>query len=325
MCYTNSIRNCDKKMLRVIMLRIYEIFTEILLPIFLMIIAGYGIQKKFNLQLGPLIKVQLYLFIPALIFYKIATSNLEGSMVILISGFTVALFFILMAISWFLARIFNLDKKKEKAFVNAITLRNQGNFGIPLMTLLYAGMGDNYGLSIHMIVLFTTNLLLNTFGLYNASSGSYTRKEAAIKVLRLPMIYVVIAGFVFKGFRLSIPGPFESTLSILGNAVVPLALFTLGAQLANTKFKLTDKSLPIAVMMRLVISPILAWLLVLIVGIQGITAEVLIIGAAAPTAVNSVLFAMEFNGDAEYASETVMVTTLLSALTVTLTILLVKG
>lgn len=307
------------------MIRIIQIFIEVLLPIFLMIFAGFALQKKFKLNLSPLIKVQIYLFIPALIFYKIATSELEGSMVVLISGFTVAVFFILMFSSTLMARLFKLDRKKEKAFINAITLRNQGNFGIPLMTLLYAGSGDGYGLSVHMIVLFTTNLLLNTFGLYNASSGSYTRQDAIKKVLRLPMIYVVLTGFLFKGLQLTIPAPLSATLSIWGNGVVPLALFTLGAQLANTHFKFSDKSLPMAVFMRLIFSPFLAWILTLVLSIEGVTAEVLIIGASAPTAVNSVLFAMEFEGDAEYASETVLITTLLSALTVAMTILLVKG
>lgn len=237
------------------MYRMYQIFIEILSPIFIMIIAGYGIQKKFKLDLSPLTKVQLYLMIPALIFYKIATSQLEGDTVFLIVGFTVAVFFILMFVSTLLSKLLGLDKKKEKAFVNAITLRNQGNFGIPLMTLLYGSTAGGYGLSLHMIVLLTTNILLNTFGLYNASSGSYTKKDAMMKVLKMPMIYVVILGFIFKSFTLTIPGPLEASISIWANGVVPLALFTLGAQLANTDIKLADKSLPIAVGMRLIISP----------------------------------------------------------------------
>lgn len=300
-----------------------HILWHILSPIYMIILCGYFLQKKFHLNLQPLTKVQLYLFIPALMFLKIATSTLEGDMILQIISFTLSIFFTLMGLSYLTARFLGLERKKEKAFMNAVTLRNQGNFGIPLMALLFTGDIGPYAMSIHMTVLFVTNLLLNTIGLYNASSGSYTKKEALQKVLHMPIIYVLGLGFIFKGFSIPIPGPIYETLDIMGEAVVPLALFTLGAQLASTKLRLTDKSLPFAVIMRLILSPVLAWLLTLVFGITGILAQVLIIGASAPTAVNSVILALEFDGDSDYASEAVLLTTILCSVTVSLTILLV--
>lgn len=298
------------------------IFTEVLLPIFIIIIAGYLIQKKFNFNLGPLTKLQLYLLIPSLIFLNIANSQLQTDLVIQIVSFTVILFVILMILSFLVARLFKLERKREKAFINAVALRNQGNFGIPVITLLFLASGNEFPLAVHMIVLFTTNLLLNTIGLYNASSGSYTSKEAILKILKLPMIYVVIFGFIFKELNIGIPSPIESSLSLLGSAVVPLALLTLGAQLSNTKLSLFNKTLPVAVILRLIISPLIAYIMTFSMGITGEMAQVLIIGAAAPSAVNSVLLAIEFKGDADYASETVFLTTLLSAVTVSIVIIL---
>lgn len=307
------------------MQEIFTIFWEVLSPIFIVIIAGFLMQKKFNFDLNGFTKIQLYLFIPALIFIKIATSDLEGDLVIQVIFFTLFLFIILILLSFIAARVLHLDHKKEKAFINAVSLRNQGNFAIPLISLLYAttATGNTYALSIHMISLFMSNILLNTIGLYNASSGTYSRKEAIKKILQLPMVYVVMLGFVFNGFALQIPSPVASSINIMGEGVVPLALFTLGAKLASAKLAFVDKSLPIAVIMRLILSPLLAYGLTLIFGFTGTVAEVLIIGAAAPTAVNSVLLAIEFKGDAEYASETVFLTTLLSAITVALTIQIV--
>lgn len=298
------------------------IFTEVLLPIFMIIIAGFLLQKKFSFNLETLTKIQLYLLIPSLIFLNIANSQLQNNLILEITSFTVILFFILMFISFIVAKFFKLNRKKEKAFMNAVILRNQGNFGIPLITLVFLTTGNEFPLAVHMIALFTTNLLLNTVGLYNASSGTYTSKEAIINVLKLPMIYVVLLGFVFKGLQIGIPSPIESSLSILANGVVPLALLTLGAQLSNAKLSLINKTLPIAVILRLIISPLIAYAMTLIMGMSGEMARVLILGAAAPTAVNSVLLAIEFKGDAEYASETVFLTTLLSTITVTIVIIL---
>lgn len=75
--------------------------------------------------------------------------------------------------------------------------------------------------------------------------------------------------------------------------------------------------------MRLILSPLLAFALVYAFGIEGTMAQVLIIGASAPTAVNSVLLSIEFDGDATYAAQAVLITTLLSFVTVTGTIMLV--
>ena len=300
-----------------------NILTSILMPIFIQIIIGFIIQKKFKLDIKTLSRVQIYVLVPALIFIKFYTSELSGSFMLQIFGFTVLLFILLMVASTVGAKLLKMSKKKEKVFVNAVVLRNQGNYCIPLFTLLYLNTGNSIALSIHMIVLLTTNLLLNTVGLYNASSGSYSGKEAILKVFKLPMIYTIIFGVIFKSFGITVPIPILNTLEIMGNGVVALALITLGAQLAETKIAFGDKTIPIAAMMRLVLSPLLAFLLVILFGIEGTMAQVLIIGASAPTAVNSVLLAIEFDGDAAYASQTVFLTTLMSIVTVTTTIILV--
>lgn len=96
---------------------------------------------------------------------------------------------------------------------------------------MYLKSGSELALSIHMIVLLNTNILLNTVGLYNASSGTYTSKEALLKILKLPMIYTIGLGFIFKYMHIGVPEPIVTTLNIMGSGVVPLALFTLGLNL----------------------------------------------------------------------------------------------
>jgi predicted permease len=282
--------------------------------------VGYIVQRRFNLDIRSLTKVQLYVLIPALIFYKVYVSELSGDLIWQIFAYTLILFIILFILSTILGKLFHFDKKKEKAFINAISLRNQGNFGIPLITLVFAGEMGATALSIHMVVLFTTNLLLNTVGLYNASSGSYSFKETMINMIKIPMIYAIVLGFAFRGFGFALYTPIGTTLEIMSGGVVPLALFTLGAQLSETKLHIKDFSLILATFGRLVISPLVAYVLVLIFGFEGIMAQVLILGAAAPTAVNSVLLSIEFDGDVEYASQVVMLTTLASIITVSLII-----
>ena len=80
---------------------------------------------------------------------------------------------------------------------------------------------------------------------------------------------------------------------LLGDAVTPGALFALGATLAGFRKKIQWKELPLIVLMKIIIHPLLVWILAVIVfGLTDlIWIQVLVILAALPTGVNPFLFA----------------------------------
>ncbi|KIL45026.1 AEC family transporter [Jeotgalibacillus soli] len=82
--------------------------------------------------------------------------------------------------------------------------------------------------------------------------------------------------------------------------------------------KITRISKPVfwIVMGRLIISPIIALLIIFLFGLSGITAQALFIASSFPTSRNSALLALEYNNYPEYASQAVLLTTILSSLTV---------
>jgi len=299
------------------------ILTNILLPVFIQAGIGFTMQKKFKLDIKSLVKVHIFVFLPSLMFYNIYFNKLSGSVIFNVVLFVVSLFALLIILSTIVAKLLKLEKPMEKTFVNSCSLINEGNYGIPLITLLYAGAQVDYAVSIQMTVVLTMSLLINTIGLYNASSGSYSGLDAFKNVFRLPLVYVIIAGFLFRGFSIDLWPPVISAVTFMSQAVVPMALFILGAQLANTEIKVTNHMVYWADGFRLIISPLIAFGLVKLLGFEGILAQILIIGAAFPGAVNGVVLAIEFDGDHHFASQTVFQTTLLSVITVTSIIVLV--
>lgn len=300
------------------------IFTHILLPVFMQVCLGYVMQKNFSLDIKSFVKAQIYIFMPSLMFYNVYFNELTGAVITRVMMFVMGLFALLLILSTLTAKASGLEKPRAKAFVNACVLINEGNYGIPLITLLYAaGSQAGHAVSIQMMVTLATSILINTVGLYNASSGTYSAFEALRNIFRLPLIYVIVAGFLMRGFSLELWDPLASTVSILSKAVVPLALFILGAQLAETKVRVTDPMVYAANGFRLILSPLLAVGLAKAMGLEGVLAQVLIIGASFPSAVNSVILAIEFDGDCHYASQTVFHSTILSAFTVTGVIALV--
>lgn len=296
------------------------IVTNIILPIFLIIGIGYLLHKKFTLHIPSLSKVQIYALVPSLVFYKIYTSTLSSELIFKITLYTVVMFMILLVAAVAISRLWKFEKPKEKAFTNAVILRNAGNYGIPLITLLFTGAQSDYAISVHMIALMTSTVLMYTIGLYNASSGKYSGKAALKNIRGIPTIYMIVIAGVLRALSVEVPAPILSPIIFMSNGVVPVALIALGAQLASARFALGDASVYAANTLRLIVGPIIAWILCILMKMDPVSTQVLIIGAGTPTAVNSLLLAVEFGGDAEYASQTIFLSTILSALTLSVII-----
>ena len=106
-------------------------------------------------------------------------------------------------------------------------------------------------------------------------------------------------------------------LEYLANALVAFALITLGVQLSKTKPPHPKGSLSYALAIRLLGGPLVAIGLTFLFGFRGEIAAILIVGAAAPTAVNTALLAHEFKADSQFAAAAVFYSTLAASLVVT--------
>lgn len=300
------------------------ILTQNILPIFIQIVIGFFIQKKFKLSIGTLSKIQIYVLTPALLFTSIYYSDIKKDVVLEIVKFNLVVYLLLFLISFILVKVFKFEKNKGKAFSNSLILSNQGNYLIPLLSLVFIGEVAIYAISLQMMIILIQTFVLNTVGLYNASGGNITGKEMIKRFFSLPMIYIFISAIYLKEMDIAIWAPIITSIDIMGKSFVTVALLTLGMQLSETKLHSLDMKVFLSSFVKLIISPVIAFGLVFLFGISGIVAKVLVISAAAPSAVNSVLWAIEFKGDAEFASQTVLVSTLMSAVTMTIVIQLLS-
>lgn len=300
------------------------ILTQNLFPIFIQIGIGFVIQKKFNLSIQTLSKIQIYVLTPALLFDSIYNSVIKQDVVMQILVFNIILYIFLYVSSIVVAKGFRFESNRKKAFVNSLILSNQGNYLIPLLGLVFVGELADYAVSLQLMIIMIQTFVLNTLGLYNASGGSITFKEAVRRFFSLPMVYVFAAGLFFKETHIEVWKPVITSIGIMGKSFVTVALLTLGMQLSETKLHSLDYKMLISNLIKLVISPAFAFLMVYLLGYSGIVAKVLIISAAAPSAVNSVLWAIEFGGDAEFAAQSVLTSTLFSAVTMTCVIALIN-
>src|SRR5699024_5744174 len=87
-------------------------------------------------------------------------------------------------------------------------------------------------------------------------------------------------------------------------------------QIAGIKFRRLRFSTFAASLSRLVVGPAVALMMLFLSGIEGTTAQAILITSAMPAAVNSSIIAQQYSDDPEYAAEIVMLSTLLRAATV---------
>ncbi|NLK69240.1 MAG: AEC family transporter [Clostridiaceae bacterium] len=303
------------------------ILTNNLIPIFTLIFIGILVDRKFQLNVSTLSKLNLYVFVPAFIFVNVYTTQIPLEM---LKALAIAL--LILFTNWLLSlligKIRKFDASMTNAFASSIMFYNSGNFGIPLITLVYSSKpflinGEtpylDFALTVQVIVLIVQNVSLNTLGVFNATRGtSGSIKTALKKSLSLPAIYFVIAAFIFKFIPYDLTQfPLWPALNYAKNGLISIALITLGVQLSHTKFKLKDPNVYLSVLTRLLLGPVVALFLVFVFGLDGIIAQVMIISAGLPTAVNTALIAVEFKNKPDFASQTVMVATLMSSITLT--------
>jgi predicted permease len=290
---------------------------NVLTPIFLQVAAGFLIQKRFTLDIGSLGKVQFYVLIPALVFGSIYRTPLEGGQVMNILLCNLGVFVALVICARIVSRLLKLDPLRRMGLDNASGLYNSGNYCIPLIQLLYS---TPFSYSIQIIVLLLQSALTNTFGVINTPLQKKSIGNMLLSLLRMPTTWAMIAAVAFRIGDWTLWKPMETSLDSLALGLVPLALMTLGAQLANSCLKRPSMPVCVATLLRLLGGPLAAWAMVSALGIHGVAGQVIVICAGAPAAVNTVVLAIEFKGDAEFASQTVMLSTLLSAISMPLVI-----
>ncbi|MEM7601963.1 MAG: AEC family transporter [Verrucomicrobiota bacterium] len=297
------------------MLVFLDIFLSVCLPILLLAGLGWGLDRIFDLDLKTLVKLNIYLFVPAFILTRLSSSNLESETGFAVVGFTILVIISMGLISWAVSASTGLRAAQRYSMKLSTMIYNSGNWGIPLMTLAFGELGG----VIQVFVLATMNVTSFSLGVFLANAGNENRKGWLLPILKQPSPWAVAIALTLRHFG----NPVEAVtfvwvpLSYLADALIAFALVTLGVQLSKTKPPAVRGPLAYALVIRLIGGPAVAALFTWCFSIEGTVAAILIVGAAAPTAVNTALLAHEFDADSRYAAAAVFYSTLAASIVVT--------
>lgn len=300
------------------MAQIYSILSNIILPILFILITGYVLQKLIKFDPAVFTKVIFYILAPCLIFSRLYRTILSFREFALVVIFAITIIVVMGILSYPVSLIRKFPPSMRPAFALSIMFYNSANYGLPVVELVFTQ--NPVATSVQIMILTVQNIVNMTLGIFLVSKGQVDFKGSLRRMMRYPMIYAVVLAFAMRGLHIPIWQPLWTSIERISSALVPVALITLGANIARTRLNYRLFDVIISAVFRLLAAPLIALLLIKLFHFSGIVAETLLISTSMPTAVNTALIALEFRNEPQFASQAVLFSTLLSIVTVSFSI-----
>ena len=242
------------------------IFETSILPLFIIVGMAFVYHRIMRPDISQITNLALYAIAPLFVFDALYSNKIVLSVLYKPLIFMVFLTFSLMAIAYVVAKIIKTSPDERTSFILACSMINVGNFGLPL---IYFAFGDQA--QAHSVLYFTAfNIPLSTIAIYISSKEKSVGKTL-IDVVKIPMFHALVVALLLSGLSISLPTFLTKIIGLVSQATIPLFIFILGLQLASIKLKFGFvKIVLLAVCIRLVVSPALAYPFLEFIGVSGL-------------------------------------------------------
>ncbi|MDE1169062.1 MAG: AEC family transporter [Pseudomonas sp.] len=304
---------------------------NVLLPIFALILVGY-LCRRTN-RLGPtaaseINRMVVWLCLPALLFTATATATWEQiwhpGFVLAFTGSTLAMFVLTLLLRWRKAGHF------ADASIDALSASyaNTGYIGIPLCVMVLGNNGLEPALIASLLVvcvLFGLALVCIEIGLQAEARVHRIVLKVLLALAKNPLVVSPVLGALWAWGGAPLPGALAKFLGLLGAATTPCALISLGLFLA-AKQQGPRTGTTLLVLIKLVLHPLLTWLLVFrLFPLPPLWANSALLLSALPTGTGPFMLAEYYKREASVVSSTILISTIGSLATLSLCLWYING
>lgn len=304
----------------------------IILPIFALIATGWLARKAGALgprATGEINNFVVYLALPALLFDIVANADwhtLWQPEFVATFGIGTALLFVTALC---LQRL--RAKKLADAAIDALnaSYANTGFLGIPLALAVLGSPALIPALIstiLTVCVLFAVAIVIIEVGLQPNRNITQMLLNIAKQLARNPLLVAPVAGAVVMLSGIHLPAPINSFLKLLGGAASPCALIALGLFLAQRRRSTgTLQGLSTLVVLKLVIHPVIVWLLATQqFDLPESLVHAAVLLAALPTGTGPFMVTQYYKRDGNLTSAAILVSTVLSLFSITAYLMLTR-
>ena len=224
------------------------------------------------------------------------------------------------------ATVLRLPRERWGVFVAMAGLSNTIFIGVPVCTQLFGEVSMPYIMLYYVghttFVQSVGVMLLERAG---TKPGRKVSPGAFLKDLfSKPPILSVLLSFLLLALDLRLPEPVMKFASYISGSVSPLALIYCGfivyeVGLKNLRFL---RGLPIMLVMRLMLSPVICMTCCSLLGMEGLPLQVFVVESALPVVSQVTVMAGEYGADEEYAATGACLSTLGSFFTIPILMLI---
>lgn len=267
---------------------------EILFPLFSIATLGYFVGRRMKPQLSHANKLNMDVFVPALVFAALANREFDLDGYLPLGIATLVLVFGSGIAAWLLARATKID---VRTLVPPIMFNNCGNLGLPLAVLAF---GDA-ALAPMVVMFMLSNLLHFSYGAWLLDHNA-----RIWNVWRVPSVLATIAGLAVALLGIEVWSPLLTSIRMLGEISIPLMLFALGVRLADSKIGEVGRG-ALAAAARPIIGMVLAFLVLLVIDLPPEQRALVIVFGALPPAVLNYIFAERFDQEPATVASMVLI------------------
>lgn len=286
-----------------------------IISIVLMIGLGYFLKRIDFLSeedIDPLNKIVMYILMPCMIFSALYSADMS-----LLPTLGILPFVILTAsigsgvIAYIILKRLHYDDKKIWSVLVTVMIANTAFMGYPVNLGVYGHPG--FLRAIFCDLATTCMFLLLSFVLVLKFGG--TVKRAFREILLFPPLWAVVLGISFNLLNIPIGPVLDKTVNYLADGAIPLIMISLGLSIELGGLARSKAMVIFTSIIKLGVFPLIALIVVSLLGLTGLQHDVGIIEAAMPSGMLSLLLAITYKLDYELTSDCILINTVISLIT----------
>lgn len=298
------------------------------LPIFLLIILGKVLKTTKIINDEFTKTADRYVFriaLPALLFSDLTENNVgsafDGKYVLFC--FSVTIFSI--AVLWGLTEKFMKNEEQKGAFIQGSYRSSAAILGLAFINNMYDSVGMAPLMIIGCVPLYNIFAVIILTLKGDNGGKKPNMKETFINVMKNPILLSILIALPFALLNLHFPSFVNKAIRSVANTATPLALISIGASFEGKKALKKMKPTLLASFIKLILLASLFLPLAVFFGYRNQELMALLVMLGSPTTVSSYIMAKNTGNDGILTSSIIVLTTLLSSLTLTLWIFVLKS
>ncbi len=294
---------------------IQDVFVNNLLPVLLCAATGFVLGRTLHPDVKTASRLAFYIFSPCLVFVSLERVKIPGREFSELAFFTLAVTLTIGGLAYISARVLRAGRHLIASLVVASMFVNSGNYGLAATKFAF---GDA-ALARALVCFVFGTVIVYTLGVLIASMGKFSSLRAFRELMLVPAFYGLIAAGIVRQMNWQVPLFLDRSVSMLGDASIPLMLVILGLQIAEARVWPRDRVvlIGVAAFLQLIVAPLTALIIAHWMGLTGMTRQAAVLQASMPAAVVTTVLAVQYDLDSTLISGTVVLTTILSPLTLT--------